>query len=474
MSTLFINGKWMEPTIEQFSSINPADETVVGTSCVANEVVVEEAIESAHKQFQSWKNTTYNERATYIEAIIVQLEKSKETLAEMMTLEMGKTYKESCAEVDVIISYATYVLGEAKREQGTILPSSAHNRTIEVVREPIGVIGCITPWNFPVVLAAYKIFAALIAGNTIVWKPASEVALSAKIFTQAIERAQLPAGVFHLVTGSGSKIGNQIVAHEKVAAIAFTGSTNVGKHIARLGSETLKRVSLELGGKNAVIVLEDADLDKATEGIIQSAYATSGQRCTAASRVIVHHKVKAALMDILLKKVAVLKVGNGLDASVDMGPLVNKTQLTNVQESVAQALGEGGVLEYGGARIGETGYFYQPTIISNVTAEATLAQEEVFGPVLAIIEVEDVEEAIRVNNNTVYGLSTSVYTNNLSHAKHVSKEAASGLVYINSGTSNAEIGVAFGGTKLSGNGHREVSVQSFDFMTEWKSIYTNY
>lgn len=474
MSTIFIDGRWEAETEEKFASINPADKTVVGYSSVAEEETVEEVIQSAYNRFQSWRFTTYSQRASYIEKVISELENVRESLAKMMTLEMGKTYTESLGEVDVIISYATYILGEAKREQGAIIPSNSNNRTIEVVREPIGVIGCITPWNFPVVLAAYKIFAALIAGNTIVWKPASEVALSAKIFTKAFERAELPFGVLNLVTGSGSKIGNKIVKHEKVAAIAFTGSTEVGKHIAKLGSETLKRISLELGGKNAVVVLEDADLDEATEGIIQSAFMTSGQRCTAASRVIVEKSIKHKLIKNIVQKTAELKVGNGLDDEVDMGPLVNESQLNNVKKYVEIAVQEGGNIELGGSQIGENGFFFEPTIISDVSPDDTLAQEEVFGPVLAIIEANDLDEAITINNNTVYGLSTAVYTNNLTNAKRMSKEAESGLVYINSGTSNAEIGVAFGGIKLSGNGHREVSMQSFDFMTEWKSIYTNY
>lgn len=473
MSTLYINGQWIESEGKQ-ASINPVDETEVGFSSLASTEMVDSAIAAANVSFKQWRKYPLTQRAAYIKQIIEKLKEKKEALAKMMTLEMGKTLAESRGEAGVVISYAEYILGEAQREKGAILPSSEQNRTIEVVREPVGVVGCITPWNFPVVLAAYKIFSSLIAGNTLVWKPASEVALSAKVFTEAVAETDLPKGVFNLVTGSGRLIGNHLVEHEDVDIIAFTGSTEVGKNIARLGSETLKRVSLELGGKNAVIVLKDADLEKAATEIVRSSFITSGQRCTAASRVICEANIEADLLEKIIEKTRALKVGNGLDADVDMGPLVNQSQLDTVEHYVKTAILEGAKLETGGSRIGEQGFFFEPTVISNVDPNSTLAKEEVFGPVLAMMTAENLEEAIEINNNTIYGLSTSVFTESLSAAKTVSTEAETGLVYINSGTSNAEIGVAFGGKKMSGNGHREVASQSFDLMTEWKSIYTNY
>lgn len=473
MSTLYINGEWLEAEKSQ-ESINPVDESVVGVSSLATEDMVDSAVQAANDAFKSWRKYPLTKRAEYIKQIIEKLTEKKEELAQMMTLEMGKTLAESRGEAGVVLSYAEYILGEANREQGALLPSADPNRTIEVVREPVGVVGCITPWNFPVVLAAYKIFSSLIAGNTLVWKPASEVALSAKIFTEAVAETDLPAGVFNLVTGSGRLIGNRLVEHEDVAIIAFTGSTEVGKNIARLGSETLKRVSLELGGKNAVIVLKDADLEKAATEIVRSSFITSGQRCTAASRVIYEAEIEADLLEKIIDKTRALKIGNGLDQAVDMGPLVNQSQLETVEHYVKTAILEGAVLETGGSRLGETGFFFEPTVMSKVDPSSTLAKEEVFGPVLAMIRAESLEEAIEINNNTIYGLSTSVFTESLTAAKIVSREAETGLVYVNSGTSNAEIGVAFGGKKMSGNGHREVASQSFDLMTEWKSIYTTY
>lgn len=475
-STLFIDGEWViNDDQEFFNSINPATKEFVGKSCLADLKQVDRAIEAANNAFKDWRFLPYPMRANFINNIIKGLIERREELAKMMTIEMGKVYQESLNEVDVIIQHAEYMRGEARRKIGEVVPSSSSNRTIQMVREPLGVVACITPWNFPVVLAAYKIFSALITGNTVVWKPASEVALSAKIFTEIIENCGIPRGVFNLVTGLGHTVGNRLVEHELVNVIAFTGSTEVGLKISETASRTLKRVSLELGGKNAVIVLKDADIEKAAEGIIQSAFTTTGQRCTAASRVIVEKKVKNQLIEKLIDKTKQIKVGNGLEKGIQMGPVVNEAQLKKIEMYVEQAVQEGGKIEIGGKRIKElNGFFYEPTIISNVKPNHTIAHEEIFGPVLAIIEVDSYEEAMEINNDTIYGLSTSIYTNSLHLANRAAQEAMSGLVYINSGTSNAEIGVAFGGVKMSGNGHREVSQHSFDLMTEWKSIYTNF
>lgn len=475
-STLYINGQWtIENDQDFFESINPATKEVVGKSCLARREQVDEAVEAANIAFQEWRLTPYPARSTFLEKIIAGLKSRREEFARMMTMEMGKALPESLGEVDTIIQHAEYMKGEGRRLIGEIVPSASPNRTIQMVREPIGVVACITPWNFPVVLAAYKIFSALIAGDTVVWKPASEVALSAKIFTEIVEQSGIPNGVFNLVTGSGTTVGNRLVEHEQVNVIAFTGSTDVGVKISETASKTLKRVSLELGGKNAVIVLNDADIEEAAEGIIQSAFTTTGQRCTAASRVIVESSVKEPLIAKLMEKTTQVKVGNGLEEGTKMGPVVNEKQLKSIETYVERAVQEGGKIEIGGRRLEKLdGFFYEPTIISNVKADDTLAHEEVFGPVLAIIEVDSYEEAMKVNNDTIYGLSTSIYTNDLHLANRAAKEAVSGLVYINSGTSNAELGVAFGGMKMSGNGHREVSNHSFELMTEWKSIYTNY
>ena len=392
----------------------------------------------------------------------------------IMTKEMGKVLAETLGEVNVVIETCKYMAAEGRRMFGETVPSGMPNCDITMVREPLGVIACITPWNFPVALASYKICAAVISGNAVVWKPASETALSAGILTEIFQQAGLPDGVINLITGSGSKVGKQLASHPQVAAISFTGSTEVGKDLSIEAARQMKKISMELGGKNAAIVLQDANLTKAADCIVRAAFSTTGQKCTATSRVIVEREVKQELLDLIVQKTKSLKVGNGMKSGIEVGPLVNeKQQLHIVQSYVEAALAEGAKLECGGKTIEDQGgYFYEPTILSNVKPEHRA--NEVFGPVLAFIEVEDYEEAIKINNQTVYGLSTSLFTESLHYAKRGASEIESGLVYVNNGTANAEIGVAFGGWKQSGNGAREVSHHAFDSMTEWKSIYVTY
>ncbi|SFA69604.1 MULTISPECIES: aldehyde dehydrogenase [unclassified Bacillus (in: firmicutes)] len=473
---LYINGVWtQEDNQDYFQSTNPATGEVEGYLAVATPAQIDQAVESAKVAFKTWKNTPLPERAQYLWKAAQLFEEKKQYLAETMTKEMGKVLAESLGEVGVVVETCKYMAGEGRRLFGETVSSGAGNRHIMMVREPVGVVACITPWNFPVALAGYKILAALISGNTIVWKPASEVALSAQIFTEVFHEVGLPKGVLNLITGAGSKVGAQLAEHKDVKVISFTGSTEVGIKLSETAAKTLKRVSLELGGKNACIVLKDADLDLAAEAIVKAAFTTTGQRCTAASRVIVESDVKEELLNKVVAISRKLKAGNGLEAGVDIGPLTNRNQLETVEKYVSLAVQEGAVIECGGRRLAsEQGYFYEPTVLSNVKKGDSVAQEEIFGPILAFIEVNSFEEAIEVNNDTIYGLSTSLFTSSLHFANRGAKEIESGLVYINNGTSNAELGVAFGGTKQSGNGHREVSHHAFDVMTEWKSIYTTY
>ncbi|WP_232059617.1 aldehyde dehydrogenase family protein [Kyrpidia spormannii] len=475
----YIDGQWRNPRQpEWFESVNPANGETVAVCAVSPEGDVEESIAAAKNAFRRWRRVPAPQRATYLWKVAEILEARKPDLARMMTLEMGKVLAESLAEVDTVIASCRYMAGEGRRMFGDTLPSGMDNRTIMTVREPIGVVACITPWNFPLSLAAYKLFAALVAGNTVVWKPSSEVAVCAKLFTEVFEESGLPPGVLNLVLGSGARVGNLLARHPDVRAIAFTGSTEVGKGLAEMAGRTLKRVSLELGGKNAVLVLADADLDKAAAGIVQSAFATSGQRCTAAGRVIVEASVQEELERRIVQLTEKLTVGYGLDPKVQMGPLANAKQFSTVSRYVLTAKDEGGRVLFGGHPVSvegfEEGFFYAPTVITNVQRHHRIAREEVFGPVLAILTARDFDEAVEINNETQYGLSTAVYTNNLHYANRAARECESGLVYINSGTSNAEMGAAFGGFKDSGNGHREVSYHAFDVMTEWKTIYTSY
>jgi aldehyde dehydrogenase (NAD+) len=473
---LYINGKWVSaPDQSYFESVNPATGELVGTCASAATEQVDEAVAKADMAYTQWKSTPIPERAAYLTKAARLFEERKEELARIMTMEMGKVLAESLGEVGVVSMTAQYMAGEGRRLFGETVPAGFPNRNVRMVREPLGVVACITPWNFPVALASYKIFSALISGNTVVWKPASEVALSAKIFMEVLHKAGLPAGVVNLITGSGRTVGQTLAEHPDVKVISFTGSTEVGQKLAEMSSKTLKRISLELGGKNAVIVLKDADLDKAADGIVKSAFTTTGQRCTAASRVIVERSVKDELVQKVVELTKAMKIGNGLEEGSQIGPLVNEEQLHTVEKYVETAVAEGGKVVVGGRRAGALGgFYYEPTIIEHVKRDHTIAQEEIFGPVLAIIEADSYEEAMEINNGTIYGLSTSIYTESLHYANRAATEAVSGLVYINNGTSNAEMGVAFGGMKMSGNGHREVSHHAFDVMTEWKSIYTNY
>lgn len=473
---LYMNGHWTHDLDQNYrESKNPATNEVVGMYAIATSSQVDQAVQHAHLAFKSWRRTPAPERAVFLWKAAELFERKRDQLAEVMTKEMGKVLAETRGEVNVVIETCRYMAGEGRRMYGETIASGNNNRTITMNREPLGVVACITPWNFPVALAAYKICAALISGNTIVWKPASEVALSAGIFMQVFHETGLPNGVLNLITGSGSQVGMQLAEHEDVKVISFTGSTEVGMLLSQVGAKQLKRVSLELGGKNAAIVLKDANLDYAAECIVKGAFGTTGQKCTATSRVIIEQSIKEDLLKRVVKLTKELKLGNGLSENIDIGPLVNEQQMKVVEKYVRIATEEGALLECGGKKLAdEEGCFFEPTIFSEVKKEHTIANEEIFGPVLAFIEVDSYEEAIEVNNGTKYGLSTAIFTSSLSIANRAAAEIESGLVYVNNGTANAEIGVAFGGMKYSGNGHREVSHHALDSMTEWKSVYMTY
>ncbi|MFT9846780.1 aldehyde dehydrogenase family protein [Aneurinibacillus sp. REN35] len=475
----YINGTWKDAgSTGTLQSMNPATGEVIGTCVMSGEQDVAEAVQGAKEAYAVWRRVPAPERADYLWKVADILQERKNELATMMTLEMGKVYAESLGEVEAVIASCKYMAGEGRRMFGETIPTSSPERMAMTVREPLGVVACITPWNFPVALAAYKIFAALVSGNTIVWKPASNVSLSAKLFTEVFASANLPAGVLNVVFGSGSTVGHVLVQHQDVKVIAFTGSTEVGMKLAESGSRSLKRISLELGGKNAVIVLADADLSAAAVGIVKAAFTTTGQRCTAASRVIVEESVRAELEKRIVALTEQLRIGNGLEEGIDIGPLANAAQMNTVKEYVEIAKEEGGHILTGGYALQteehRKGFYYAPTVITNVRQEHRIAREEIFGPVLAIISAQNFDEAVAFNNDTEYGLSSAIYTSSLHYANRAARELESGLVYINNGTSNAETGMAFGGMKLSGNGHREVSYHAFDVMTEWKTVYTNY
>jgi aldehyde dehydrogenase (NAD+) len=369
--------------------------------------------------------------------------------------------------------------GEGRRLFGFTVPSEMPNKYAMAVRDPVGVVGVVTPWNFPVAIPSWKIFPALMAGNTVVFKPASDTPLLACKFVELMERAGLPPGVLNLVTGSGSRAGEAIVGHPDVRVISFTGSTDIGRHVLKLAADGLKKVHLEMGGKNAIIIMDDADLDLALDSVIWSAFGTSGQRCTAASRLIVQRGVKPEAVSLLVERADSLRLGSGLLETTHVGPVINQAALKKIHSYTLAAREEGAqVLVGGDVWKGEGRYadgsFYLPTVFDRVDPHMRVAQEEIFGPCTSVITVGSLEEAIRVNNSVAYGLSSSIFTRDVNAAFRAMRDFDTGLVYVNHGTIGAEIQLPFGGNKATGNGLREAGIAGLDVFTVWKSIYVDY
>jgi acyl-CoA reductase-like NAD-dependent aldehyde dehydrogenase len=478
-ATNLVGGSWRRPRgAGTYETRDPATGKVLHRYTVSSIGDVDDAVAAATAAYEACRRQPAPARGRLLHRIADELEVVKEELAHEMTREMGKVLRESLGEVDVAIGSCRFMAGEGLRAFGEVLPSSMSDRDIFTMRSPVGVVACITPWNFPVSLAAYKISAAIASGNTVVWKPAPNTSGSARLFTDAMVRAGMPAGLVNLLSAGGVEVGRRLSTHADVAAVTFTGSTAVGLRVAESCSRTLTPVALELGGKNAAIVLADADMDAAVDGIIQSAFATTGQRCTATSRVIVDRAVGQHLTAMLVQRCADLKLGSGLDDAADMGPIASTAQLAKIVALVDQAAESGAQVLCGGAPAVVAGLpqglFYPPTVLAGVRPDDDIAQTEVFGPVVAVIEVDGYEEAVEANNKTQYGLSSSIFTRDLGYAHRAMRDLASGVVYVNSGTSAAELGVPFGGIRLSGNGHREVSTDAFDVMTELKSVYVKF
>lgn len=402
----------------------------------------------------------------------------KEELARQMTKEMGKVLLETRGDVQEGIDTAYYAASEGRRLFGHTVPSELPNKFNMAMRMPVGVAAVITPWNFPMAIPTWKIFPALVCGNTVVFKPASDTPATATALVEILIEAGIPAGVINIVHGSGSSVGMALVEHPGIDLISFTGSTAVGKKISEVASKTLKRVSLELGGKNAQIVMDDANLDLALEGVLWGAFGTTGQRCTATSRLILHAKVYDTFLSMVVDKTKKLRLGNGLDELVDVGPCVNEGQRTTVDSYVQIGKSEGAKVVTGGKIATgnglSNGWFYEPTILADVTAEMRVAKEEIFGPVLSVIKVHSLEEAIEVANNTRYGLSSSIYTQDINNAYRAIRDLKAGITYINAPTIGAEAHMPFGGVKETGNGHREGGWTVYDFFTEWKTVYIDY
>ncbi len=476
----YIGGRWREGVAgATFASHNPAHvDEVLGHFAAGDADDVDAAVRAAKEAFPGWARTPMPERADILLRAGRLLAERKEALSRLMTREMGKVLTEARGDVQEGIDMTLFMAGQGRRPTGETVPSELRRKRCFTERVPIGIVGCITPWNFPLAIPTWKLMPALLAGNAIVFKPAEDTPLLAVRLVEILIEAGLPPGVLNLVTGTGEQAGAALVRHPEVAAISFTGSADVGRSIAAACGGAGKRVSLELGGKNAMVVLADGDLELAVDGALWGAFGTSGQRCTATSRLVVERGAVDAFTERLVARVTTLRLGDGLDPATDVGPIINERQLRRIHGYTEAGQGERARLLAGGAIATEgtlaEGTFYQPTIFADVRPTMRIAQEEIFGPTVSILPVEDFEEAVTVANGTRYGLSLAVYTRDLHKAMEAVDRLESGIVYVNAPTIGAEIQLPFGGTKGTGNGHREAGTTAMDEFTEWKTVYIDY
>jgi aldehyde dehydrogenase (NAD+) len=476
----FIGGEWVAShTGQTFENLNPADtRDVIGVFQSSDKRDVDDAVAAAQQAFEHWRLVPAPKRAEIIYRAGEILTARKEEYARDMTREMGKVLKETRGDVQEAIDTAYYMAGEGRRQFGATVPSELPNKFAMAVRMPIGVCGMICPWNFPMAIPSWKLLPALVCGNTCVIKPAEDTPLSTFNLVQALTEAGLPKGVVNVVTGFGPETGAPIVEHPDVRAISFTGSSEVGRMVGQVAARSFKPCSLEMGGKNAIIVLDDANLDLALEGVLWGAFGTTGQRCTATSRVIVQEGVYREFAEKLTRRAQHLKVGNGLDEAMEMGPQINRQQIETTEKYVEVGKSQGAKLALGGKRPAGAehahGWFFEPTIFSDVDSEMRIAQEEIFGPVIGLIPCDSFDQAIEIANGVVYGLSSSVYTRDVNKAFRAMRDIYAGITYVNAPTIGAEVHLPFGGTKSTGNGHREGGLGAIDFYTQWKSIYVDF
>lgn len=475
----FIGGEWVDAASgETFESRNPATGEAIGLFPASGAEDVDRAVEAAQTAYQEWRLVPAPRRGEILMRFAQVLEREKAELSDLMTREMGKVKAEAGGDVQEAIDMTHYMAGEGRRMWGQTTPSELRDKFNMSVRVPVGVVGAITPWNFPIAIPSWKLAPALVCGNTVVLKPAEDTPLLAERFVELLEEAGVPAGVVNIVHGYGETAGDALVRHPGVPIITFTGSRTTGVAVTKAAANNLKHVHLELGGKNAIIVLDDADVDLAVEAILWSAFGTSGQRCTAASRVIAHEKIYDALQSKLVAATERLRLGPGWDDATDIGPVINKAAIEKIHAYTKIGSDEGAHLLTGGEIATEgdlgKGFFYRPTIFGDVDAQMRIAQEEIFGPTTALIKVRDFDEAIRVSNGIRFGLSSSIFTRDVNKAFRAMRDLVAGITYINAGTTGAEVHLPFGGTKDTGNGHREAGQAALDVFTEWKSIYVDY
>ena len=476
----FINGEWVDARSgNAYENRNPANtDELVGMFVSSTREDVDLAVEAANRAYTKWRLTPAPKRAEILFRAAELLVQHKEEFAKDMTREMGKVLTESRGDVQEAIDMTYYMAGEGRRLFGQTTPSELPNKFAMSVRQSIGTAGLITPWNFPMAIPSWKIMPALISGNTVVLKPAEDTPLSAYHLVYILTEAGLPEGVVNLVSGDGPNAGAPLAEHTDVPVISFTGSTAVGRLVAEACAPQFKHCSLEMGGKNIIIVMEDANLDLAIDGAVWGGFGTSGQRCTAASRLAVHKSVYGEFVSRFVERVKRLKVGDGLDGTTDMGPLINEQQLKTVMEYVKIGQLEGAKLLTGGKRLESgayaKGWFHEPTIFGDCNPKMRIAQEEIFGPVVSVMPISSFEEAVDIANGVPYGLSASIYTRNVNRAFAAMRDLFTGIVYVNAPTIGAETHLPFGGTKQTGNGHREAAIAAIDFYTEWKTLYIDY
>ena len=476
---LFIAGEWVDSgSGRTFESRNPADtRDLIGRFQAGTAADAARAIRAAEIAGLTWRRTPAPKRGEILYRFGALMAEHKERLARAMSREMGKVLTEARGDVQEGIDIAFLMAGEGRRLFGDTTPSELPDKWAMSIREPIGVAGIITPWNFPIAIPCWKMMPALVSGNTVVFKPSSDTPHCATLLVELMAEAGFPAGTVNLVTGPGAEVGDAIVASPDVPVISFTGNTETGRRLATQAATRLKRVSLELGGKNGIVVLADADLDLATDGIVWSAFGTTGQRCTAASRVIVERPVLDTLLERLEGRAKALRLGSGLDPATDVGPLVNAGALDKVAGYIDVGRRDGELVTGGQRASGvglEHGHFFEPTIFAGVAPMDRLAQEEIFGPVLSVITVDDSQAAVTALNQIRYGLSSAIFTRDANSAFRAMRDFETGIVYINAGTIGAETHLPFGGTKETGNGHREAGHAALDTFTEWKSIYVDF
>ena len=475
----FIGGEWLHAsTGKGIENVNPATGELVGIFPASTAADVNRAVEAAKNAFEDWRLMPAPKRAEILFRAAQILTERKEEIARDMTREMGKVLAETRGDVQEAIDMTFLMAGEGRRLFGQTTPSELPNKFAMSVRSPIGVCGLITPWNFPIAIPSWKMMPALVCGNTVVIKPAQDTPLSTYYLVQIMEEAGIPAGVVNLVSGTGSQVGSPLVSHPDVKLISFTGSTDTGRVINEACAPNFKHVHLEMGGKNIILVMDDANIDLAVDGAIWGGFGTTGQRCTAASRVAVHKNVYKEFTEKFVARAKKLRVGDGLDADVDMGPSVNESQLRTVQKYVEIGQQEGAKLAAGGHRLDSgklaKGWFHEPTIFLDCNPQMRISQEEIFGPVVSVMPFGSLDEAIQIANGVKYGLSSSIYTRNVNNAFRAQRDLDTGIVYINAPTIGAETHLPFGGTKQTGNGHRESGLAAIDFYSEWKTVYLDY